>query len=322
MSEPPRAVHVVVGASGCVGSRLIPRLVARGLRVRALVRKPRPGLPPEVETHVGDLLRPATLAGLGKDAAAVYYLAHAMGTQEHGSGDLETADRFQARHALEALAADGTRAAEGQRPRVLYVSGLGAKKDAVSAHLRGRWAVEDEIHHSGLPFSVFRAGVLLGPGSVGFELLLRSVRQPVVPLPAWTEIVMQPFALGDLLDALERAPGDPAFAGQTVQVGTRDRTTYADYFRRCAAAMGYEPVFVKFPGSLQTLASLALATQVGVPLSEANALAESLVTTPFLVDDEGAGMRALGIPVRSLEEALTIALRDTVRERAGRGARP
>jgi len=220
---------------------------------------------------------------------------------------------MQARHALEAIVADGS------KPRVIYVSGLGAKRDAVSAHLRGRWAVEDEVHATGLVHTIFRAGVLLGPGSVGFELLLRSVRQPVVPLPAWTEIVMQPFALGDLLDALERAATEPSFVNKTVQVGTADRTTYADYFRRAAAAMGYDPLFVKFPGALQALASLALATQVGVPLSQANALAESLVTTPFLVDDEGAGMRELGIPVRPLEDALRIALRDTVRERAGRG---
>jgi uncharacterized protein YbjT (DUF2867 family) len=302
-------VHVVVGASGCVGARLVRRLAARGERVRVLVRREGLELPANVETVHGDLLRPSTLRGLGRDATAFYYLAHAMGEQPHGSGDLEALDRAQAHHALEAVRSES-------RPHAVYVSGLGASPSAPSAHLRGRWAVEDEIQKSGLGFTIFRAGVLLGPGSVGFELLVRSVRQTVVPLPKWTEIVMQPFALSDLLDALERAPRDPRFRGRVVSLGTSDRTTYAEYFRRAAKAMGFDPVFVAVPGSLQAVASLAMARQARIPSSEADALAESLVSTPFLVEDDGRGMRELEIPVRPLEEALRIGLRDAVAERA------
>ncbi len=302
-------MKVIVGATGCVGSRLAKRLAKKGEPVRALVRRPDAVLPAGVEAVRGDLLDPASLGPLVRGASVVYFLAHAMGKQPRGGLDLESEDRAQAKNVLEAARR------EGVTPRIVYVSGLGASSDAKSAHLRGRWAVEDELARSGFPFVIFRAGVLLGPGSVGFEFLLRYVRSPVMPLPSWTQIVMQPFALADLLDALERAGNEAAFVGRTIDLGTKDRPTYAEYFARTAKAMGYEPITIPVPFDLASAAPLAVAVGGEVPLREGMALAESLVTSPFLVSDGGAAMRELGIPERSLEDALRLGLRDAVAER-------
>jgi hypothetical protein len=103
--------------------------------------------------------------------------------------------------------------------------------------------------------------------------------------------------------------------GKAIDLGTRDKPTYADYFQRAAKAMGFDPVAVSVPFELAAAAPLAVAIAAEVPLREGVALAESLVSSAFLVADEGAGMRELGIPERTLEEALRLGLRDAVAER-------
>lgn len=301
-------MNVVLGASGCVGSRLIRRLHARGEPVRALVRREGVVLPPGVGRVRGDLLRPETLEGLFRDARTIYYLVHAMGKQDLGGTDLARDDRLQARNALEVARR------EAGSPRLVYVSGLGAAIDAPSAHLRGRWAVEDEVRASELPHVIVRAGVLLGPGSVGFEFLLRYVRIPLVPLPPWTELRMQPFALADLLDLLERAGRDDALLGRTIEVGTECAPTYEEFLVRAARAMGQSPITVRVPLGLEPVTPVAVAIQGAVPLREAAALTESMIASPYLVSDGGRAMRELGIPERKLEDALRLALRDAVAE--------
>jgi uncharacterized protein YbjT (DUF2867 family) len=303
-------VILLLGASGAVGSRLARRLAARGEHLRALVRRDGVLLPPSIERVRGDLLDPEALAPVFKDAEVVYYLVHAMGRQPKGERDLVAEDRAQARNACEAARRSGA------RPRFVYVSGLGASVDAPSAHLRGRFAVEEVLRDSGFPHVIFRAGVLLGPGSVGFEVLLRYVRSPLLPLPAWSDLPMQPFALSDLLDALERAAREPAFVHRTIPVGVSDKLTYAELFKRAARAMGLAPVTVDMPRPLAAAGPLAVAVGGSVSYREAEALVESMMTAPFLVDDGGETMRELGIPIRTFEEALTLALRDAVRERA------
>lgn len=302
-------MKVILGATGAVGSRLTARLVAKGERVRALVRRADAVLPAAVERVRGDLLDPGQLAAVFEGARVVYYLVHAMGRQPHGGNDLVAEDRAQAENACAAAKKAGS-------PRIVYVSGLGASADAPSAHLRGRFAVEEVLHASGLEHVVFRAGVLLGPGSVGFEVLLRYVRAPLLPLPTWSDLPMQPFALSDLLDALARAGSESAFANRTIPVGVSDRLTYAELFRRAAKAMGLAPVMVDMPRRLASMGPLAVAFGGEIPYREAEALVESMITAPFLVDDDGAAMRELGIPIRTFEEALALALRDAVRERA------
>jgi uncharacterized protein YbjT (DUF2867 family) len=308
--EQAPGVNVVLGATGCVGSRLIPRLLATGEPVRALVRRPNVRLPARVEGVRGDLLDRASLGPLFEGAKAVYFLVHAMGSQPHGGRDLVAEDRAQARTAFDAAKRAGS-------PRVIYVSGLGAARDARSEHLRGRHAVEEELKASGLPFTIFRAGVLLGPGSVGFEVILRSVRLPVMARMGWSDHPMQPFALSDLLDALVRARNEDAFLGRTIELGTKDRPTYNEIFARAAKAMGFAPVMVRVPRQLAPAAPLAIAFAGDIPYREAAALTESMIKTPFVVEDGGASMRELGIPERLLEESLQMGIRDAVAERAG-----
>ncbi|HZV00485.1 MAG TPA: NAD(P)H-binding protein [Planctomycetota bacterium] len=300
-------MNVVLGASGAVGSRLVRRLAASGESVRALIRREAVEMPAGVERVRGDLLDPATLGPLFEGATVIYYLVHAMGAQPLGGKDLVAEDRRQAEHAFTAAVKSG-------RPRVVYVSGLGASADAPSAHLRGRFAVEEALEKSGLERVVFRAGILLGPGSVGFEVLLRYVRSPLLPLPAWSDLPMQPFALSDLLDALVRAGHEAAFANRTISVGSKDRLTYAELFRRAAKAMGLSPLTLDMPRQLERIGPLAVAMGGDIPYREAEALVESMVTAPFVVEDDGAAMRELGIPYRTFEEALQLALRDAVKE--------
>ena len=150
---------------------------------------------------------------------------------------------------------------------------------------------------------------------MGFEILLRYVSAPLLPLPSWGDLPMQPFALSDLLDALLRAGREPAFANRTISVGVSDELTYSELFRRAAKAMGLAPVTIDLPRELRGVGPLAVAYGGRIPYREAEALVESMITAPFLVEDKGAAMRELGIPIRTFEEGLQLALRDVVRER-------
>src|SRR5262249_13218245 len=138
--------------------------------VRALVRHAsRSRAPAGIEVVSGDLLERATIPPLVRSSRVLYYLAHSMGAQPHGTGDLVKDEREAARAVLGPARDAGVE-------RVVFVSGLGASADAASVHLRARFAVEEEVRASGIPWTIFRAGVLLGPGSVGFEALLRTLR--------------------------------------------------------------------------------------------------------------------------------------------------
>jgi uncharacterized protein YbjT (DUF2867 family) len=303
----------IVGVTGCVGSRLARRLVARGEPVRALVREASRGRAPAgIEAVTGDLLEPATLPPLVRSARVLYYLAHSMGAQPHGTGDLVKDEREAARAVLGPARDAGVE-------RVIFVSGLGASADAASVHLRARFAVEEEVRASGISWTILRAGVLLGPGSVGFEALLRTLATSwVLPLPPWRAIPMQPFALADMLDALERAPREPAFEDRTVEVGTAEVPTYGELVKRVARASGLFRLFVPVPFDLAGVATITLAALAGVDPRMAGHLVETMVRSPAVVRDGGDAMRELGLPIRTLDEALQLALRDSIAERAAR----
>jgi uncharacterized protein YbjT (DUF2867 family) len=257
----------------------------------------------------GDLLDPGSLDPLVPGVRVVYFLAHGLRFQPRGSGDLARDER-ESVHALVALAKR-----EGVE-RIIFVSGLGAAADAPSEHLRARFAVEEELRGSGLGFTVFRAGLLLGPGSAGFEALLAMLaRRVVVPVPPWSRRPMQPYALGDLLLALERAAREDAFLGKTVELGTSDGATYAGIAREAARAAGLRRVFLPVPLGLRSLTVRSLVRLGKMDERMAQALLQTMLECPAVVGDDGRSMRELGLPVRTLPEALEIALADVREER-------
>ncbi|MFE6280882.1 SDR family oxidoreductase [Streptomyces sp. NPDC057877] len=268
----PRSL--VTGATGYIGGRLVPELLAAGHRVRCLARSPgklrdHPWAG-EVEVVRGDVTDEASVAAAMRDVDVAYYLVHALGT---GKG-FEDTDRRAARIFAAAARAAGVR-------RVVYLGGLtpaGIPETELSPHLRSRAEVGHILLDSGVPTTVLRAAVILGSGSASFEMLrYLTERLPVMVTPSWVHTRIQPVAVRDVLRALVGSAEMPREVSRAFDLGGPEVLTYRDMMVRYARIAGLGrrfvvPVPVLTPG----LSSHWVGLVTPVPASIARPLAESL----------------------------------------------
>ncbi|GAA2147151.1 SDR family oxidoreductase [Kitasatospora kazusensis] len=272
MPEPQHCL--VTGATGYIGGRLVPELLAAGHRVTCLVREPgRLRDQPwrgRVGAVQGDVTRPQTLPAAFEGVDTAYYLVHSLGT---GPG-FERLDRA----AAEAFGAAAARA--GVR-RIVYLGGLtpaGVPAAELSPHLRSRAEVGRVLRDSGVPTAELRAAVILGSGSLSFEMLrYLTERLPVMVTPSWVGTRIQPIAVRDVLRYLVGAAGLPPEVNRTFDLGGPEVLTYREMMIRYARVSGLPrrvilPVPVLTPG----LSSHWVGLVTPVPSGLARPLVESL----------------------------------------------
>jgi uncharacterized protein YbjT (DUF2867 family) len=190
---------LVTGATGYVGGRLVPRLLAAGYDVRAMARTPAKlaDVPwgDAAEVVRGDLGDPDSLAAAFDGVDILYYLVHSMGT----SKDFAAEERRSAINVVEAANRAGV-------SRLVYLGGLHPSGVHLSPHLRSRTAVGDTLLSSGIETIVLQAGVIIGSGSASFEMIRHLTdRLPAMTTPKWVHNKIQPIAVGDVLHYLVEA---------------------------------------------------------------------------------------------------------------------
>jgi len=298
-SQGERGAILLTGATGYIGGRLLPLLTATGRPVRLLVRDPS-RLPAArrtgAEVTVGDLQRPETLAAALHGVESAYYLVHSMET----GGDFEAADRRAAEHFAAAARTAGLR-------RIVYLGGLGEDRDGLSSHLRSRHEVGDLLRRGGMPVIEFRASIVIGAGSLSFEMIRALVeRLPLMVTPRWVGVESQPIAIADLLLYLRQALDLPIAASTVFEIGGAERTSYAGLMREYARQRGLRRGMVPVPVLTPRLSSLWLAFVTPLYARVGRRLVDS-IRHPTVVREDRAG-RAFPIRPRGIRAAIAEAL--------------
>ncbi|MDQ1241412.1 MAG: hypothetical protein QG550_663, partial [Pseudomonadota bacterium] len=262
------SLQLVFGASGYIGTHLVPRLLAAGKRVRASARNVEVlearGWP-DVACVSADALQPETLAAALQGVDVAYYLVHSMAA---GRG-FSSLDREAARNFGAAASAAGVR-------RIVYLGGL-IPANARSEHLRSRAETGDVLRASGVPVTELRAGMIIGPGSAAYEVIRDLVNHlPVMVTPRWVKSVSTPIALDDLLAYLVAVADIDAAAGKTLDAGGPDTVTYEAIMRCYGDLVGRHPLIVPVPVLTPRLSSYWLRLVTTVPVGVAQALVEGL----------------------------------------------
>ena len=226
----PRAL--VLGGTGYIGGRLVPRLREAGYRVRVLARDAdRLAAFPwgdQVEVVTGAAQDPEAMREAAEDVDVLYYLVHSMAA---GPGF----DRTDLQAAQTVAAA----AATASIGRIVYLGGLHPAGGDLSPHLRSRVAVGEEFLHSGVPTLVLQAGVVIGSGSASFEMVRHLTEVlPYMPAPRWVRNRIQPIAVRDVLHYLLGAARVDADVNRAVDIGGPDVLRYGQMMNGYAAEAG------------------------------------------------------------------------------------
>lgn len=262
---------LVTGATGYVGSRLVPHLLSHGHQVRALARTPKKlsDVPwrDRMEVATGDLDDVGSLVSAFSGIDVVYYLVHSMGNSDDFAAEEESA----AEHVVEAARKTGV-------GRLVYLGGLHPSDTELSTHLKSRTSVAETLLSSGIETVVLQAGIVVGAGSASFEMIRHLTdRLPVMTTPKWVHNEVQPIAVVDALHYLGAAAEAPVPESRAWDIGGPDVLTYGDMMQVYASVAGLRRrLIVPLPFLTPWLASWWIGLVTPIPADLGRPLVESL----------------------------------------------
>ncbi|WP_372729782.1 NAD(P)H-binding protein [Nocardioides sp.] len=288
---------LVTGATGFIGRALVPVLIEQGHEVRAMTRRPEsydgPGTAVGADVHDPDTLGPA-LAG----ADVAIYLVHSLDDVDFERKDADAARAF------------GKAAAEAGVQQIVYMGGLGADDDDLSAHLRSRREVEGLLGEAGVPVTVLRAAIVVGAGGISWELTRQLVKNlPAMVVPKWVGTRTQPIALHDVVRYLAGVIGKEEALGRVFEIGGPEQMTYLEMLQVAAEiSSGRRVPIVQVPVLTPKLSSYWLALVTDVDVTTGRNLIDSM-STEVIVTDHSIREVVPGEPM-SYAESVRIALED------------
>lgn len=262
---------LLTGASGYIGRRLLPALLDQGHEVVALVRRLTEfDLSDDLQKRLivvqGDLLKPESLKGIPNDIEIAYYLVHSMSDSVRNFSMLELESAINLTRALKE---------RGVR-QIIYLSGI-SKGDRLSPHLESRREVERIIQESTLPYTILRAGIVIGSGSASFEIIRDLTEKlPFMVAPRWIGNKTEPIAMVDLLFYLQVVIDKSSALNQLFELGSGDQLTYEEMLRGYAKLRGLHRSIVRVPLLTPRLSSYWLYFVTSTNFSLAYSLVQSL----------------------------------------------
>lgn len=294
---------LLTGATGYVGGRLLHRLEEEGFRVRCMARHPEnlsDRASSATEVVRGDARDPADLRRAFRGIHAVYYLIHSMGSKR----DFEEEDRRTAR-------TFGSIAREMGVERIIYLGGLGTA-DELSRHLRSRQEVGTILRDSGVQTVEFRASIIIGSGSLSFELIRGLVQKlPIMITPRWVRTPAQPIAINDVIDYLVAGLSYTDEDNPVFEIGGADSVSYGDLMMEYARQRGLKRLMVPVPLLSLRLSSLWLGLVTPVYARVGRKMIDSVRNETTVQDD--SALTAFDIRPKGYREAIAEALVDESR---------
>lgn len=295
---------LLTGANGYIGGRLLPLLEARPSRIRCLARRPdylKQRVGPETEVVYGDLLDFTSLEKAMRDVDTAYFLVHSPGM----GSDNEERDRL--------AAANFGRAALQAGVRQIIFLGCLANGDNLSPHQANRHEVGKILHHSGVPTIEFRASIVIGSGSLSFEMVRALVEKlPVMATPAWMCSMIQPIAIEDTLQYLMQALYRSEPENAVYEIGGKDITSYEGIMREYGRQRGLRRLIIPVPVLGPRLSGLWLALTTPLYYAVGRQLIESALNDSVVT--ERKALEVFSIRPRTLSEAIMRALANEDRE--------
>jgi len=243
---------LVTGATGYIGGRLVPELLARGYTVRIMVRVPSQELKtqwPNTEVLVADAGKPDELLSALEGIHTAFYLIHSLllGPRQFEAADLQAAINFR------------TAAKEMNVKRIIYLGGLGDIQTSLSPHLRSRIRIAEELQRGIVPVTILRAAIIIGSGSASYEIIEHLIRNaPVLLIPPWARTHCQPISVRDVIKYLVGALEVAETEGKSFDIGGNEILTYETMLRTLTEILGKKRLFIPIPFSnIKTLAYFA-----------------------------------------------------------------
>lgn len=296
-----RELVLLTGATGYIGGRLLRAFEQAGRPLRCVARRPeflRPRVGAATEVVQADCLDRGSLDQAMAGVHSAYYLVHSMGS----SGRFEEEDRKAATNFAAAARQAGVR-------RIIYLGGLGESNRELSPHLRSRHEVAEILRDSGVPCIEFRASIVIGSGSLSFEMIRALVqRLPVMICPKWVSVQAQPIAVEDVIAYLMQALDLPEGQGSTFEIGGPDQVSYGDIMQEYARQCGLRRLMISVPLLTPRLSSLWLGLVTPIYARVGRKLIDSM-RNPTVVRDRTAEA-SFTVRPRGLREAIFRALQN------------
>lgn len=296
---------LVTGASGYIGGRLVRWLAGQDVHVRAMGRRPdvlADRFEGAIEVVFGDVMEPESLSTALAGVHTAYYLIHALDV----AGDFESLETRGATNFA-------TAAREAGVSRIIYLGGLSEGAAPESRHMRSRHAVGEILRESGVDTIEFQASVVIGAGSLSFEMVRSLVqRLPVMIAPRWVQVEAQPIAVDDVLAYLDEARTIALDGNRTYEIGGADVLSYRDLMLEYAASQGLHRFIINVPFLTPWLSSLWLTLVTPLLARVGRKLIESICVASVVRDSRALAdftVRPMGI-----QDAIAAADREEAEE--------